>query len=363
MRLDTLAWRNCAKKLRASQPGRAFLVNVMEERFFTFLYFPGTHGKPRRVRMPYYVLELFLAFSLVGIATVVTLASTYTRMLIKVSTFNSLRTEREVLRNQNRALGDLASATNTKLASLQSLAAEVALTYGLGSNRRPRLPSVVLVMATRHLSSLEAGYSTSLHAFNLLRTARLISARVPVLQSSLLDPLSDDSIAPSIWPVKGPVTAGFGQRMDPFTGEGAFHSGIDIAASAGTEVVATADGILFLAGPDSGYGTEVLIDHGYGISTKYGHLSRTYAVVGQEVKRGQVIGAVGTTGRSTGPHLHYAVRIYETAVNPAKYMPGSHGTAEGPLQYDPLSDTRNETKVRKLHAPGSTRAVATAGGQ
>jgi murein DD-endopeptidase MepM/ murein hydrolase activator NlpD len=186
---------------------------------------------------------------------------------------------------------------------------------------------------------------------------------MPILQSSMLDPLNDDSITPSIWPVKGPITAGFGQRMDPFTGEGAFHSGIDIGAPSGTKVVAAADGILFLAGPDSGYGTEVLIDHGYGITTKYGHLSRTYAVVGQEVKRGQVIGAVGTTGRSTGPHLHYEVRIYETAVNPAKYLSGSHGAAEGPLQYDRLSDTRNETRVQEMSAPNSTHAIAPAGGQ
>jgi murein DD-endopeptidase MepM/ murein hydrolase activator NlpD len=110
--------------------------------------------------------------------------------------------------------------------------------------------------------------------------------------------------------------------MDPFTGEGAFHAGIDIAAPSGTQVKAAADGILFHAGPDAGYGNEILLDHGYGITTKYGHLSATYVVVGQEVKRGQVIGTVGMTGRTTGPHLHYEVRVHETPVNPAKYMRG-----------------------------------------
>jgi murein DD-endopeptidase MepM/ murein hydrolase activator NlpD len=110
--------------------------------------------------------------------------------------------------------------------------------------------------------------------------------------------------------------------MDPFSGEGAFHAGIDIAAPAGTKVQAAADGILFHSGPDGGYGNEVLIDHGYGIMTKYGHLSTTLAVVGQEVRRGQVIGAVGMTGRTTGPHLHYEVLIHDTRVNPAKYLRG-----------------------------------------
>jgi len=109
--------------------------------------------------------------------------------------------------------------------------------------------------------------------------------------------------------------------MDPFTGEGAFHAGIDIAAPAGTPVVATADGILFHAGPNAGYGNDILIDHGYGIVTKYSHLSKTFVVVGQDVSRGQVVGTVGMTGRATGPHLHYEVLVHDVPVNPAKYLP------------------------------------------
>ena len=88
----------------------------------------------------------------------------------------------------------------------------------------------------------------------------------------------------------------------------------------GTRVVATADGIVFAASPESGYGNEILIDHGYGITTKYGHLSRIFVLVGQEVKRGQIIAAVGMTGKTTGPHLHYEVRVHDTPVNPTKYL-------------------------------------------
>jgi murein DD-endopeptidase MepM/ murein hydrolase activator NlpD len=335
----------------------------MGERFFTFLYFPGTHGKLRKVRMPYYVVELFTAFSLIGMITVVALAGSYTRMLLKVWDFNNIRSESESLKVQNRTLQNVVSDSTAKLNSLQSLAAEVALTYGLGGNRRPRVPSAVLVMATGHHFSPQAGFDASLNALNLLKTTRLLSPRVPILQSSLLDPLNDDTVTPSIWPVRGQITAGFGQRMDPFTGEGAFHSGIDIAAPAGTKIEAAADGILFLAGPDSGYGTEVLIDHGYGITTKYGHLSATYAVVGQEVKRGQIIGAVGMTGRSTGPHLHYEVRIYETAVNPAKYLPGLHRPPGEPFQYDRTSRKRNQTEAQGWNSPSSPPVVGSTGGQ
>jgi murein DD-endopeptidase MepM/ murein hydrolase activator NlpD len=330
----------------------------MGEKFFTFLYFPGTHGKLRKVRMPYYVVQALACFCVVGMITVATLASTYTRMLFKVSTFNNLRSERESLKIQNRTLEHVVDEANAKVDSLQSLAAEVALTYGLGNTRRPRFPSAVLVTATGHRFNPEAGYIASMRAFNLLKTVRLISPRSLVLQGSLLDPLGDDSVTPSIWPVHGRVTAGFGQRMDPFTGEGAFHSGIDIAAPAGTVVRAAADGILFVAGPDAAYGTEVLIDHGYGITTKYGHLSGTSVVIGQEVQRGQVIGTVGMTGRSTGPHLHYEVRIYETAVNPATYLPGARPSRDGLLEYSQAGDTHTDIPAQERSSP---RAASTGG--
>jgi murein DD-endopeptidase MepM/ murein hydrolase activator NlpD len=108
--------------------------------------------------------------------------------------------------------------------------------------------------------------------------------------------------------------------MDPFTGEGNFHNGVDIAAPAGTLVRAAADGILFHAGPDAGYGNEALIDHGYGLTTKYGHLRNLSVFVGQEVSRGQIIGTVGMTGRTTGPHLHYEVLVGGIPVNPVNYL-------------------------------------------
>jgi murein DD-endopeptidase MepM/ murein hydrolase activator NlpD len=132
----------------------------------------------------------------------------------------------------------------------------------------------------------------------------------------------DRTNVPSLWPVRGQITAGFGQRMDPFSGEGAFHAGVDISVPFGTKVIAAADGIVLEAGPEAGYGNEILIDHGDGLSTKYGHLSAIFVVVGQMLKRGQTIGAVGMTGKTTGPHLHYEVHIHDTPVNPTKYLHG-----------------------------------------
>ncbi len=294
----------------------------MERKFYTFLIFPGAHGRLHKVRMPFYVIHLVLAFSVVGIMTVAALASSYARMLLKVSNYNTMRTEREALKTQYRTLENVVTQTNAKLGSLQSLASDVALTYGFGEPRRPRLSQAVLTLAAQSNSNVESSYSASLYAFTLMKAAASHAPLDPIAQGLVSDPRLDRSTLPSLWPVRGQITAGFGQRMDPLSGEGAFHAGLDISTPYGTQVEATADGIVFSASPDSGYGNAILIDHGYSITTKYGHLSKIFVVVGQEVKRGQVIGAVGMTGKTTGPHLHYEVLVNETPVNPARYLRG-----------------------------------------
>jgi len=125
---------------------------------------------------------------------------------------------------------------------------------------------------------------------------------------------------PSIWPVRGYVTSNFGSRVDELTGERRMHPGLDISASIGTPVRAPADGRVTLAAEDYGYGKSIEIDHGRGLGTKYGHLSAYKVAVGAEVKRGDVIGLTGNTGRSTGPHLHYEVHLYGVAENPRRYI-------------------------------------------
>ena len=116
---------------------------------------------------------------------------------------------------------------------------------------------------------------------------------------------------------------GFGRRLDPFSGEGEreFHTGVDISAPTGTAVKVTADGIVRLAQfTTGGYGRMVVVDHGAGFETYYAHLSRIFVQVGQSVRRGETVGAVGSTGRVTAPHLHYEVRIGGSPVNPYTYM-------------------------------------------
>lgn len=133
---------------------------------------------------------------------------------------------------------------------------------------------------------------------------------------------STDQLAtkPSIWPTNGEITSGFGWRTSPWGDGSELHPGIDIANSMGTPVVATADGEVVKSEASGGYGNIVQIDHGNGITTIYGHNSRFAVSVGQSVKKGQVISYVGSTGRSTGPHLHYEVRVNGTPVDPTSFL-------------------------------------------
>jgi murein DD-endopeptidase MepM/ murein hydrolase activator NlpD len=126
--------------------------------------------------------------------------------------------------------------------------------------------------------------------------------------------------SPSIWPSKGWLTSGFGFRVSPFTNQKQFHSGIDIAGTLGTDVVSPARGRVVFAGPNGPLGNCLIIDHGYGVRTEYGHNQSIYVKAGQMVQRGQRIAALGNTGRSTGPHLHYMVEVNGKTRNPLDYI-------------------------------------------
>jgi murein DD-endopeptidase MepM/ murein hydrolase activator NlpD len=156
-----------------------------------------------------------------------------------------------------------------------------------------------------------------------------VEARAVQLEAQLKDyeqALREKARIPSIWPVAGETTDGFGGRRDPFGGPSyEFHPGQDIRAERGAAVVAAATGTVLSAGWQNGYGQMVEVDHGGGLTTRYAHLSKIEVAAGQPIARGDVVGRVGSTGRSTGPHLHYEVRVGGESVNPRAYLPGAAG--------------------------------------
>lgn len=280
----------------------------MKQDYFIVVLAHSLHGRLRRVHVPHRFL--YGAFGALGFVMLCLfgVAGSYARMALKVSNYNSLQHETELLRHRYDSLQKQVQQENQQLASLQVLANEVSTAYGIRNQiagspdligEAPLLPSMGDTLA-------EYSY---LRNTNFPRHSHTIFAR-----GATVDMLS------SIWPVTGPLNSGFGARTDPFSGEGARHSGVDIGAPMGTPVKAAADGVVVQAGYNGGYGRCVLIDHSNGYQTLYGHLSKIDAIEGQEIRQGETLGLVGNSGHTTGTHLHYEVRIHSTPVNPYRFL-------------------------------------------
>ena len=287
----------------------------MRKRFYIFFVARDQEGQLRKISIPIHYLYVFLVGAVIGLLSLTGIASSYTRMLYKVSEFNRMRTEKEQLKDRYSRLEQTARERDMQVASLGSLASEVSALYGLK-------PDPGLVATTGDLQSAQV-YS-SLDQLYALRNTALTGAASVGISLGLKNATTADWIransAPNLWPVEGQITGSFGERIDPFNGEGAFHSGVDISAAVGSPVIAPADGTVVFADFLGGYGRAVVVDHRHGISTRYGHLASFSVAAGQFIHRGDTIGHVGLSGRSTGPHLHYEVRINDTPVNPHKYL-------------------------------------------
>jgi murein DD-endopeptidase MepM/ murein hydrolase activator NlpD len=298
----------------------------MKPRHYTFFIASSASAGVRRLRIPVYVLHFLALLAIVGGVTVLAGVTSYSRMLWKAASYNSLRREQDSLKQQYRQLQTQVKDTNQRLDSLQSLAGEVAMAYGI-----TRFRETPFGLSDTPAAS-DATYQRSVDEFSYLeRNATAVAMSNAGIGLRLLPAaqLTSLAVVPSLWPVVGEITSHFGERLDPFSGEGAFHAGLDIASHYGDDVRATADGIVIEVGRRSGYGRLVVIDHGFGVTTWYGHLSGFNTEVGMTVKRGDVIGYEGQSGRSTGPHLHYEVRIYNTPVNPWRYLRSVSPTANG----------------------------------
>jgi murein DD-endopeptidase MepM/ murein hydrolase activator NlpD len=287
---------------------------VISGKNYTF-YVATTPGKLRKLIVPAYLLHGLAVLAIIGSITVAVAIGSYSRMLWKVANYNALRHDQETLKKQYRQLQTTVKDTNQRLDSLQSLATEVAMTYGV-MRYHPAAFDQMDAAATP-----EDAFDRSVEQYSFLkRNAAAIAVSAGGLRLLPASAFADSSYTPSIMPVTGRITDGFGERLDPFSGEGAFHTGVDVGADYGAPVHVTADGMVLDAGEHSGYGRVVIVDHGFGITTWYAHLSSYAVIPGTRVKRGEVIGYTGISGRATGPHVHYEVRVNNAPVNPRHYM-------------------------------------------
>jgi len=287
---------------------------VIRGKNYTF-FIASTPGKLRKLIVPAYLLHGLALLALIGSITVIAGLGSYSRMLWKVGNYNALRHDQDTLKKQYRQLQSSVNDTNQRLDSLQSLATEVAMTYGV-----LRYHPAAFDQLDAAITPQDA-FDRSVEQYTFLKqNAALITVSSGGMRLIPSMSFAESSYTPAIWPVLGHVTDAFGARLDPFSGEGAFHTGVDVATDYGAPVHATADGIVSQADNHAGYGRLVVVDHGFGITTWYAHLSAFSAIAGARVKRGEVIGYTGISGRSTGPHVHYEVRMNNAPVNPWRYM-------------------------------------------
>jgi murein DD-endopeptidase MepM/ murein hydrolase activator NlpD len=311
---------------------------MLRKRYYILFVARDEDGRLRKIPLPLRFAYGFVAAALVGAFTIVGLAGSYTRMLLKTESFNQIRLDRENLRKNYKQMEKIAHDRDVQVASLGALASEVTALYGLRQNKvavpaasAATAPTPTTLALTDNVDQQQV--MLSIDQFYALRTQALSGRVSRALEAGLSPSFAGDwtelADAPSIWPIEGRVGSSFGERMDPFNGEGTFHTGIDIDAPYGTPVRAAAEGDVTGAPMGTGYGREVELDHGHDVLTVYGHLSAIAVVPGQHVTRGQVIGYVGQSGRATGPHLHYEVRVHNVPVNPHKYLRATYEQVTG----------------------------------
>jgi len=296
----------------------------MKQEYFVLVVAHSLRGRLRRIHIPHQAVYAILALALFGCFSVFGFVASYARMAWKVANYNALKNEADSLRARYQNLENLVSQTNAQMASLQLYAKEVTVAFGI--KQKMEGPSDISAEG-----KLVPSFAESLAEYRYLQTVDRLalsgraSGRFVAVKSQ-----------PNLWPVEGRLMSGFAQRIDPFSGEGVMHTGVDISAPPGTPVHATADGIVIQAEMvTGGYGRLVRIDHGGAVETYYAHLSRINVHVGQDVRRGEVVGLVGSSGRVTAPHLHYEVRVDGAPRNPHRYL-ASAGVFQEPVKDFPF---------------------------
>jgi murein DD-endopeptidase MepM/ murein hydrolase activator NlpD len=237
----------------------------------------------------------------------------------------SLRNTNAILAVENAAFRAAAGELAGQITSIQGAIDEISDRAELDPDTRAAINRLPAVVRSRAIGgpTTPGGRAAPLPERTLGLLRELLGAlenRLAAVRTTVENQRALAAATPTIWPAAGWLSSAFGTRADPFSGSPDFHAGLDISAHRGTAVFATADGVVRAARYTGDYGNAVLLDHGFGIETRFAHLSRFAVRVGQPVRRGDVIGFVGSTGRSTSAHLHYEVWLNNRLVNPLRLL-------------------------------------------
>jgi murein DD-endopeptidase MepM/ murein hydrolase activator NlpD len=292
--------------------------------FYTFIVIPHASPRLHKLKLPVRAIYLLSAIGIVSFFVAVSLCFSYAKMAFRAADYDKLQTENTDLKVEKKNLEVATRKLGEKLKDLESVSQKIQTIIendNLAGRSKLNGPAV---------GGSRVDYTTAelLRSSNLKDNIDLLKDRTAEVEGhlSLLEQVAVQRATlrrytPSIWPVKGAITSHYGNRADPFNGDAELHLGIDISALYNAQIHSPADGMVLYSERKAAYGNLVIVDHGNGLTTRYGHLSRSLVKVGQKVKRGEVIGLVGNTGRTTAPHLHYEVRMNDRPVNPRTYLP------------------------------------------
>jgi len=289
---------------------------------FTVLIANGRTGAMRRFTLS----KRAGIAALIGVVTIPLLIGLGASTVSPVE-FETLRQSNESLRFENESYRAATGELADQIASLQGALTQLGDQARLDPGAREalsRLPAVIRsrAMGGGAVASVPPMDSSSPDStFGMLRSLLgAVEGRLESLKTTVERQQALARSVPSIWPLAGWLSSTYGRRPDPFDGSADFHQGLDIVADRGTPVHATANGTIDSAGYSGNYGNQVLVDHGFGIGTRFGHLSKVAVRAGQAVRRGDVIGYVGATGRATSAHLHYEILLNGQPINPLRLL-------------------------------------------
>jgi murein DD-endopeptidase MepM/ murein hydrolase activator NlpD len=286
----------------------------------------SSNGKSINFELPSAIVKAIFFLIFFIFASSIYFGVNYFKLYSTKSSLKNLKTENKLLKNQiltfNEQITNLKNKVNTinklgtKLRIMARLELPEKLTEGLGGPSFDEIKNFISGNSYQDENIKKLHYVIDKLSFELREEEKNLKQLFEYYKKNNIKLSS----TPSIWPANGWVSSPFGIRRDPFTGRRRFHEGIDITNRIGTPIIAPADGVVVFAGRNGGYGNVIYISHGFGITTRYGHLSKILVKVGQHVQRGDLIGKMGSTGRSTGPHLHYEVRVNNKPVNPINFI-------------------------------------------
>ena len=346
------------------------MKNILSKnRFFTLMLIPERIKKPYQFILPTFFIKIFFLFSLLCLMIFIIMGIDYIHVLRSLAENKQLRNENFNLKQQVQILKDQTDNMELSLERVKNYTKKIEILTGQVSGQAPleenktkkqstirsddidtsslRQQEAALISQRREMASLphstevsmsRDALSDSLMGNQNLKKFQTLNTRVNelaqnisqtelslvILENYLLAQHAMLRATPTLFPIRGWISSAFGFRRHPYDGSFRLHTGIDIAAEPGTPVRAPGDGTILYTGKTPGYGKSVVIDHGYGIRTLFAHNSKIFVTTGNHIKRGEIIAEVGSTGQSTGPHLHYEIRKFNHPINPMTFYSNVH---------------------------------------